>query len=369
VIDHYLSGLLREIASVAACIGPGRDVLQLHLGGGSANELYASQLLRLVDALQRHWRLPADAEMSADCDPRGVSWTQLQLLRSLGFRRLNFGVFELDPVVQQAIGRGQSLALLADVCDMARACGVESINLEMMMGLPHQTEALWRNTMRSVIDTGPDRVTLTRYRHRPWLVPTQRAIDAQALPSGEQVAGLASAASSMLCDAGYRWIGADQFVLDSDELAAACEAGRLRRSLISYTAMPGTPMLGMGVGAVGEIDGQVFWNEASLPAWHGALDLGRLPVAHARAASISESRRRAAVEHLLCRLELPWAMVEGDLEDGYRRLARHETQGLVCVFEGRITVTEAGRHILPALCDELHAAWPAHSDTLMRWAS
>ena len=242
VIDHYLSGLLREIASVAACIGAGRDVLQLHLGGGSANELCASQLLRLVDALQRHWRLPADAEMSADCDPRGVSWTQLQLLRSLGFRRLNFGVFELDPVVQQAIGRGQSLALLADVCDMARACGVESINLEMMMGLPHQTEALWRNTMRSVIDTGPDRVTLTRYRHRPWLVPTQRAIDAQALPSGEQVAGLASAASSMLCDAGYRWIGADQFVLDSDELAAACEAGRLRRSLISYTARPGTPM-------------------------------------------------------------------------------------------------------------------------------
>jgi oxygen-independent coproporphyrinogen-3 oxidase len=350
-------------------MGTGRDVLQLHLGGGTANELCESQFVRLVDTLQRHWRLPADAEMSAECDPRRVSWTQLSLLRSLGFRRLTFGVFDLDPAVQQAIGRSQSLALLDDVCEMARACGIESINLELMMGLPQQTEASWMGTLKSLIELGPDRVTLSRYRHRPLLVAAQRAIDVHALPSGAQVSAMASMASTLLCGAGYRWIGADQFVLDTDELAVACDAGQLRRSLISYTSVPCTPVLGLGVGAVGEIDGQIFWNEASLPAWHGALHEGRLPVAHARPASAFESQRRAAVEHLLCRLELPWAMVEGGLEDAYHRLARHETQGLVRVHEGRIAVTEAGRHTIPALCGELHAAPPAPDGRLPQWVS
>lgn len=367
VLDAYVSALVDEVDAVARAGGGGRDVLQLHLGGGTANELSESQLARLVTGLQRHWRLPADAEISAECDPRRVGEFQLRVLRGLGFRRLTFGVLDLDPAVQRAIGRQQSVALVDDVCDLARQCGVDYVNLDLMIGLPHQTPTSWRTTLQRVLAMAPDRLTLSRYRHRPLLAPAQRALDRQAMPTAEECDALAEIAVDLLCGAGYRWIGADHFVLDNDELAQALESSQLRRSLISYTAAAATPVLAFGAGAVGEIDGSLFWNEASLSAWCMALHGGRLPVAQARLGDHREMQRRAAVEHLLCRQELPAAHVQGGLETAYRQLARHEADGLVRVLDDRIVVTPRGRHALPALCGVLGAPVPVAQAEASLW--
>ncbi|MBZ8139151.1 oxygen-independent coproporphyrinogen III oxidase [Rubrivivax gelatinosus] len=352
VIDDYVAGLVEEIREVAERIGGRREVLQMHLGGGTASELSGSQLARLVQAMQSAWRMPADIDMSCECDPRRVSQTMFEVLRGLGFRRVSLGVLDLDPGVQQAIGRRQSAALIDDVCELARSAGIEYINLDVMIGLPRQTLASWSATIDRLISMGPERIRLARYQHRPWHAPAQVAIDTETLPSQLLMAELARTTAAMLRAAGYRWIGADQFVLEHDELSRAMDEGRLRRSLISYTAAPATPMIGLGVGAVGEVDGSMFWNDGSQAAWRNALRHRHLPVAQARPATPETLRRRAAIECLLCSLELPAGQAQG-IEDGYRRLAAREADGLVRVFADRIVVTEAGRHVLHALCTEL----------------
>jgi oxygen-independent coproporphyrinogen-3 oxidase len=279
VISRYVRALGDEAALLSQRIGRDRDVLQLHLGGGSANDLSDAQLIRLVDALQAAWRLPSDAEMSVEYDPRRVFRQHLELMRGLGFRHVTFGVADLDRAVQQAIGRCNSPALIEDVCAAARGAGFERIQLQLLMGLPHQSGPSWRATLDGVIAMAPDRVSLMPYQHRPEQAPGQHAIDNADLPDEALRAELQTLASKVLRGAGYVSIGGSQFVLDEDELAVAQAAGRLRRNLIGYTATPATPLIGLGAGAVGEIGGSRFWNHAALPDWHAALVAQRLPVA------------------------------------------------------------------------------------------
>lgn len=305
VIDAYVEALLLEARLLAERIGTRRDVLQAHLGGGTANELSEVQLVRLVGGLQDAWRLPADAEMSVECDPRRVTHAHLDLLRGLGFRLLSFGVVDLDPTVQQAIGRSNSQALVDDVCGVAREAGFDRINLELMIGLPMQTPQRWRTTLERVVQMAPDRVALARYQHRPQAVPVHRAIDASALPDEESCREMWTLAAEVLCSAGYDWIGADQFVLADDELAAALQRGELRRNLISYTATPNAALLGLGAGAVGEIDHCVYWNEAALPLWHQALREGRLTVTRAKCVEPA-ARPRGNKEHAFESLVPRW---------------------------------------------------------------
>lgn len=290
VIGSYVDALADEAALLSRHIGRDRDVLQLHLGGGTANELSDSQLASLVEALQAAWRLPSDAEMSVECDPRRVTRQHLEMLRGLGFRHVSFGVADLDITVQQAIGRRNSQALIDDVCESARDAGFERIQLELLVGLPHQNASGWRSTLDRLIAMAPDRVALACYQHRPDQSPAQRAIDSSALPDGALCAELRSMTSTAMLSAGYAPIGASQFVLEDDELALARPEGRLRRNLIGYTATAAAPLLGLGAGAVGEIDGSLFWNHAPLPAWHAALRAQQLPVARARMACAEASR-------------------------------------------------------------------------------
>lgn len=369
VIDDYVDGLVDELRAVAARLGGEREVLQWHLGGGTANELGEAQLSRLVETVQSCWQLPADAAMSVECDPRRTGWAQLQALRGLGFRQISFGVLDLDPQVQQAIGRRHSAALIDDACEFARGSGFPCISLDLMIGLPGQGEASWDSTLGRVLRMAPDRVRLVRYRHRPREVPVQCAIDAAALPAAAVCDALATLTAARLCEAGYRWIGGDCFVLDGDEWWLAHEQGSLRRNLIGYSAVAPTPVLGVGVGAPGEVDGHRFWNEPAAPLWREALRAGRLPVAQARLAGDREQQRQRIVEMLSCRLEVPAQAACAGLEPAYGRLARHEPAGLVRVLADRIVVTEAGRHALALLCSEFDEPAADDDGARLPWLS
>lgn len=369
VIGGYVDTLVEEARLLAASLGGDHDLLQLHLGGGTATELSESQLAGLVSALQALWRLPAEAEMSVECDPRRTSRRHLEVLRGLGFRHVVFGVADLDTAVQKAIGRRHSQALIDDACATARAAGFERIRLDLLIGLPQQTEAGWRMTLERLIGMAPDRIALSCYQHRPGHAPSQRGIDGATLPDAALCGTLWSTSSRVLRDAGYGWIGANHFVLEDDELALAQPRGRLRHNLIGYTATPPAPVIGLGAGALGEIDGSLFWNHAALPDWYAALHAQQLPVQRARLARTHEPRRRLAMDQMLFGLELPAATVRGGLEEAYGRLARHAAQGLVRVLDDRIVVTEAGRPVLPMLCAELGLADGQPAPAMPQWLS
>jgi oxygen-independent coproporphyrinogen-3 oxidase len=351
-MDAYLDTLDREMAMVAGLINGDRDVLQVHLAGGTPNYLSEAQLTRLTEMLERRFHLVPETERSIECDPRRASAGQLELLHALGFRSIGFGVQDLDPDVQRAIGRIQSEELIRDVYWMAREIGFDSIGFDLIYGLPQQTEATFARTIDSVMELAPDRVACFGYARRTSDGPHQHAIDVHELPNSADRERMFRNAAARFTEAGYAWIGLDTFVLETDDLALAQAEGRLHRNCIGYTAIPSAHLAGLGAGAIGELQGTCVQNEPDLQRWQETVSAGRIPVNRGHKLSDRDRRRRDAISHLICNLVLPQAMAADCLEDEYRRLAAYAGDGLVEVLPNGLRVTEAGRFFLRELCTE-----------------
>lgn len=355
-IDRYLDAMDREMALVAQRLQGHHDVLQLHLAGGTPNYLNDAQLTRLTEIIERRFRIIPDTDLSIECDPRRTSAGQLDLLHALGYRRVTFGVQDLDPQVQRAIGRLQSIDLIRDVYSMARETGFDAIGFDLIYGLPEQTEASFQDTLDAIVELAPDRISCFGYARTTARGTHQYAIDAHRLPSATERQILFHRAVNTLTAAGYAWIGLDAFALDTDELSMAQEEGRLRRNCIGYTSVETDHMLGFGSAAIGDVDGLCVQNEIDIDAWMERLDRGELPVARGHRVGDRDRRRRDAIEHLICNLELPAEIAAGCLDDEYARLASYAADGLVQIESDRLRITPSGRYFLRTLCSD-HGAY------------
>jgi oxygen-independent coproporphyrinogen-3 oxidase len=351
-MDGYLDTLEREMAMVTALIDGNRDVLQVHLAGGTPNYLSEAQLTRLTEMLERRFRIVADTERSIECDPRRASAGQLELLHALGFRSVGFGVQDLDPDVQRAIGRIQSEELIRDVYWMAREIGFDSIGFDLIYGLPQQTGTSFARTLDTVMELAPDRVACFGYARETLDGPHQHAIDVHELPSAAGREQLFRQSVAAFTQAGYAWVGLDTFALETDDLALAQAEGRLYRNCIGYTATPSAHLAGLGAGAVGELQGTCVQNQPDVDAWQREVAAGRIPIDRGHRLSDIDRRRRQAISHLICNLELPQWMAAGCLDEEYRRLAAYAGDGLVEALPDSLRVTEAGRFFLRELCTE-----------------
>ncbi|MGB5734065.1 MAG: oxygen-independent coproporphyrinogen III oxidase [Thiohalocapsa sp.] len=356
-LDQYLNLLDRELALVADRVGNVRDVLQFHLAGGTPNYLNDAQLTRLTEIVERHFRILPDTDQSIECDPRRTSAGQLELLHALGFQRLSLGVQDLDPDVQRAIGRMQSLDLIRDVYWMAREIGFETIGFDLIYGLPRQTEEAFQRTLESVIELAPDRVSCFGYSRNTSIGSHQHAIDVHQLPSDHDRRALFRQAVQAFTSSGYAWIGLDTFALDTDELAIAQSEQRLHRNCIGYTGNTSHHLLGIGSGAVGEVDGICIQNQCDVGEWERTVAQGRFPVARVHRSSPDDRCRRDAIAHMICNLELPAKLASGCLDEEYHRLASFATDGLVEVERDRLRITPAGRYFLRSLCTEHDASF------------
>ncbi len=351
-MDSYLDTLDREMAMVAERINGDRDLLQVHLAGGTPNYLSEAQLTRLTEMLERRFHLVPETERSIECDPRRASAGQLELLHALGFRNVGFGVQDLDPDVQRAIGRIQSEELIRDVYWLAREIGFDSIGFDLIYGLPLQTQATFARTIDTVVELAPDRVACFGYARRTIDGPHQHAIDVHELPTSADRDRLFRNAVASFTGAGYAWIGLDSFALETDDLALAQAEGRLHRNCIGYTATPSAHLAGLGAGAIGELRGACVQNEPDLHRWQQTVLAGRIPVNRGHKLSEQDRRRRDAISHLICNLVLPRHLADDCLDDEYRRLAAYAGDGLVEALPDRLRVTEAGRFFLRELCTD-----------------
>ncbi len=354
-IDAYLDTLEREMTLIAERIGAHHDVVQVHLAGGTPNYLTEAQLTRLTEMLERRFHLAADTERSIECDPRRASAGQLELLHALGFSIIGFGVQDLDPDVQRAIGRVQSEELIRDVYWMAREIGFDSIAFDLIYGLPLQSESTFNRTIDSVLEVAPDRVACFGYARGTADGPHQHAINVHELPDDAERERLFRNAVARFTASGYAWIGLDTFALETDELAVAQAERRLHRNCVGYTATPSTHLIGLGAGAVGELKGSCVQNHPDLAGWRERVEAGRLPVDRGHRLDQAERRRREAMSHLICNLELPRDMASGCLEEEYRRLSAYVGEGLVEAMPDGLRVTPAGHFFLRELCCEQDA--------------
>jgi oxygen-independent coproporphyrinogen-3 oxidase len=356
-LDRYLDRLGGELALVGAPLGPGRSVTQLHLGGGTPNYLDAAQLERLWQAILHHFTIAPGADLSIEADPRLATPEQFARLRALGFRRVSFGIQDLDPHVQRAIGRLQPEDLVRRAVEAAREAGFDGINVDLIYGLPEQTPERFRRTIAGVLRLAPERVACFGYAHVPDIQRHQLALERYHLPETLERFSLFRLAVQGFTAAGYDWIGLDHFSRQDDTLAAAWRDGRLHRNFNGYTTMPADHLIGLGMSAIGETAGLLVQNVNEHQAWEEAIAGGRFATARGHVLTPDDRRRRAAILSLMCRLELPLELAEG-LETELERLLAFGEDGLVERRSHAVIVTPMGRYFLRTLCTAFDAYLP-----------
>ena len=357
-VARYLAALERELALVAELLGPRRAVSQLHWGGGTPTHLSSEQLRRLFQALARHFALEAGAEVSLELHPHVTSVEQMETLFALGFNRVSMGVQDTDPHVQAVVQRDQTLEETARLVELSRARGVASVNLDLMYGLPAQTEATFTRTLDDVIALRPDRLAVYGYAHVPWMKKAQAVLERESLPDPVLRAHLFALAVERLSAAGYETIGLDHFALADDSLARALRTGRLQRNFMGYSDRRADEMVAFGMSAIGDAGGTFLQNARETGSYEERIRAGELATVRGIVRSPEDDLRRAAIQSLMCRMRLDL----DELEESFERadLARHfaaewralrplEAEGFCRLTPGTIEVTELGRLFLRPL--------------------
>lgn len=357
----YLEYLERELTMLAAALGGRRRVVQYHWGGGTPTYLSPRQIARLDAVVQRHFDVATDAERAIEIDPRVTTREQITLLRRVGFNRLSFGVQDFTETVQEAIQRHQSEAETRDLYWAAREAGFESINVDLVYGLPRQTVSSFTQTLERVIDMLPDRIAVYSYAHVPWLRPNQKAIDPLDLPNAFAKRQLLATAIDKLTLAGYDAIGMDHFALPGDELAVAARERRLHRNFMGYTTRSAPDCVAVGVSAISDVAGAFSQNHKSLARYYEAIDAGRFPVERGYALTPDDQIRRFTIAELMCNFRLDRADVRDrfgvDLAeyfaeelDALRAADGPVADGLLEIAPGGLTVTARGRWFVRNIC-------------------
>ena len=348
--EQYLRYLSREMELHTAIIGAGQDVTQLHLGGGSPTFLTDNELRELMAMLRRSFTIAPGAECSIEVDPRTVTGERLQVLADLGFNRLSFGVQDFDPEVQKAVHRVQPASQVFELVEQARAIGFDSINADLIYGLPRQTPESFARTLKQMCELRPDRIALYAYAHLPERFKPQRRIIQAELPGAGGKISMLSQALQSFDDAGYVYVGMDHFALPNDALAIAKRQGRLHRNFQGYSTQPDCDLIGLGVSAIGRIGATYSQNAKTMEEYCDHLDQGRLPVARGLALTRDDLARRAVIMALMCQgqvvfesIELAWLLdfktyFAAELE----QLHELEEQGMVTVDDTGIQVTAQG---------------------------
>ena len=306
----YLRYLSREVDLHAQHLGGRQSVSQVHLGGGTPTFLSDEELTELMAMLHRNFNLVPGGEYSIEIDPRTIDAARLATLKTLGFNRLSFGVQDFDPLVQKAVHRVQPaeqvFALVAD----ARQLGYESINVDLIYGLPKQTPESFDRTLAQVCELRPDRIALYGYAHLPERFKSQRRINVADLPqAGGKVAMLARSLAAFEA-AGYVYIGMDHFALPEDALAVAKRQGRLHRNFQGYSTQPDCDLIGLGVSAIGKVGATYSQNAKDLIEYQDRIDQGHLPVVRGLAVSRDDLLRRAVIMALMCQGSVQFESVE-----------------------------------------------------------
>lgn len=354
---EYLRYLSREMELQVQHLGAGHSVSQLHLGGGTPTFLSDAELEDLMHMIRRHFNLVPGGEYSIEVDPRTVSEDRLTTLARLGFNRLSFGVQDFDPAVQKAVHRVQPAEQVFQLVASARAIGFESVNVDLIYGLPLQTPESFARTLQQVGELRPDRIALYAYAHLPARFKPQRRISASELPSPGDKLAMLSASLDGLQEQGYVYVGMDHFALPTDALAVAKRQGRLHRNFQGYSTQPDCDLIALGVSAIGRVGATYSQNAKTLDEYQDLLDQGRLPVLRGLALTRDDLLRRSVIMSLMCQGELDFESIElGHLIDFRAYFARElealeelAEKGLVTFDNAGVQVTTVGWYLVRAI--------------------
>lgn len=353
-IASYIADLKREIEMMSHLLDSDRPVVQMHWGGGTPTYLSPEQMADLFHFIREHFRFADDAEISIEIDPRRLSEKHLPILRELGFNRVSFGVQDFDPRVQEAVNRIQPEELSRAVIEESRELGFDSVNVDLIYGLPHQTLNSFQKTLDKIIDISPDRLAVFNFAHVPWLKKHQRLIKAETLPGPEEKLQILKSVIERLTGAGYVFIGMDHFAKPQDELSVALREHTLYRNFQGYTTRAGTEVFAMGITSISQLNGAYAQNVKTTGQYRRYLEAGKLPTALGVRLSEDDRLRREVITELMCNnrvLKQPFEERYGIRFDDYfeealKKMDEFVADGLVRFSADRIEVSNAGRLIV-----------------------
>jgi len=360
--EPYLELLLKEIDRVADSLKDNsgndcqRPVTQLHFGGGTPTFMNNDQMRSIMAKLRSRFQFVAknDGEFSIEIDPRECDENTVSVLEEIGLNRMSMGVQDFDPIVQKAVNRIQSKEETLRVLNEAREHGFESMNIDLMYGLPHQTVETFDATLKTIIEFSPDRIALFNYAHLPKMFMPQRRIDEAAIPSPQEKLNILEHSINTLLAAGYVFIGMDHFAKPDDELTIAQREGKLYRNFQGYSTQAECDLIGLGITSIGYIGGGFFQNEKVMDQYSACVDQNEFPVFRGYILSDEDHLRRQVIMRLMCDFSLSYKHFEMEFNidfkqhfsDGLADLQEMADDQLIELRDDGLTVLPAGRLLI-----------------------
>ncbi len=353
-MKEYIKYLKNEIDLLRQYLNPQRKVAQLHWGGGTPTSLNPDEIRSLITYINNSFEFRENAECGCEIDPRGLTKEHLIALKEGGFNRISMGVQDFNEKVQKYVNRIQPENLTRQVVDWVREIGFQSINLDLMYGLPFQTIKSFEETLDKIIDISPDRIAVFNYAHVPWMKKHQALIHQEDLPSPEEKLSILKLTIEKLTSSGYIFIGMDHFAKPQDEMAIALKEKKLYRNFQGYSTHAGCDLYAFGVTSISQLEYVYAQNFKTEKEYFMAIDNERLPVFRGYKLNEDDQIRRTTIMKLMCDFEVNFEDLNKkfgiDFLDYFKNslLNLHEmmNDGLVLIDDKKIKVTEIGRLLI-----------------------
>ncbi|MCB0762328.1 MAG: oxygen-independent coproporphyrinogen III oxidase [Flavobacteriales bacterium] len=347
----YILGVLAEWHAYIQLFGDERPVIaELHLGGGTPTFFSPENLQFLISELLAPCDVAPQAEFGFEGHPNNTTFEHLRVLRNLGFTRLSLGIQDFDPVVQKAINRMQSVEQVQTVVDEARALGYESINFDIIFGLPFQQQSSIKTTLEATFRMKPDRIAFYGYAHVPWKHAGQRRYTDNDLPKGPEKRALYELGKAMLEDQGYSELGMDHFALPHDSLFIAANSGRMHRNFMGYTTQSTQLLIGLGCSAISDSGDAYIQNKKVVEDYLESVQGGAFPFFTGHLLSQEECGMRQMVKDIMCHFHGNTTTVGWSAADARERLSEFIQDGILTLQDTEISVTETGRPFVRNIC-------------------
>ncbi len=350
----YIKYLEREMDLTRPLLNPNRKVTQLHFGGGTPTFSLPDEIRRLGEMIRSRFAFAPDIEAGVEVDPRRLTRDHLVALREVGFNRTSMGVQDNEAVVQKAVHRIQPFEMTKQTVEWMRELGFQSINIDLIYGLPYQTPVSFMKTVDEILSLQPDRFAVFNYAHVPWMKPAQKLFKTEAFPSPETKLEILKLTIEKLTSEGYIYIGMDHFARAEDELAVSQRQKTLQRNFQGYSTRGGADIYAFGMSAISQAEGFYWQNQKELPAYYASLDAGKLPFHRGYVLTEEDRIRRTTIMRLMCDLGLDFTAMSKRLGIDFKEhfaqeiesLDDMEADGLLVKTPEGLTVSDLGRLLI-----------------------
>lgn len=350
VEEPYLTAVVKEWQMYCEILGCKPRIREIHFGGGTPTFFSAENLEKLIQGIFENAEIMADADFSFEAHPANTTSAHLKTLFDYGFRRVSIGIQDLDPIVQQIINRKQHIGQVQNLTNEARAIGYESVNFDLIYGLPLQTLKSVEHTIGEVIKLMPDRIAYYSYAHVPWLKPGQRSFTEADLPKDDEKRALYERGRELLMEAGYEDIGMDHFSLKTDRLYKAYKSNQLHRNFMGYTHRSTQLSIGLGVSSISDSWYAFSQNTKSVETYLSEIAEGRFPFIKGHLLSEEDLLIRTYILNIMCKGETTLRACDALFRDFISRLIPLEEDGLIRLEGHSLLVTEKGLPFIRNIC-------------------